>query len=76
MALSFLSVYGFTISIKDIIVSKDIKSSVKNIIETKRKEAFQKLTEYENDPYVMTYDAYETDSRESLRAIQDEIQKL
>lgn len=75
LALSFLSVYGFTISIKDIIVSKDIKSSVKNIIETKRKEAFQKLTEYENDPYVMTYDAYETDSRESLRAIQDEIQK-
>lgn len=75
LALVFLAIYGSTISIKDIIVPPAIKNSVKNIIESKRKEAFQKLTEYENDPYVMTYDAYETESRESLRSIQDEIQK-
>lgn len=76
MILQFLMRYGFTVSIKDTVVPQKIHDSVYKIIETKRKEAVGAITEYENDPYVMTNEAFETSEREKLKAIQGDIQKI
>ncbi|AYV85739.1 MAG: dna-directed rna polymerase subunit 1 [Satyrvirus sp.] len=75
MILQWLANYGFTIGIKDTIFSQDVHVSIHKIIETKRKEALGSITEYENDPYVMTSDAFEINLRETLRAVQGDIDK-
>ena len=36
------------------------------IIETKRKEALSAITEYENDPYIMTKEAFEMNLQKAL----------
>lgn len=76
LILQFLMGYGFTLSIKDAVVSKKIKNSVYKIIETKRREVVGSITEYENDPYVMTSEAFEVSIRENLRSVQGEIEKI
>ena len=75
MILQFLLRYGYTAGMKDIVVPKKVHETVYKIIETKRKEALASITEYENDPYIMTSDAFETYLRASLVAVQNEIQK-
>lgn len=76
MILQWLMRYGYTVSIKDTIVPDKIHKTVDKIIETKRKEALTAITEYENDPYVMTSEAFEVNMRETLKAVQNEIQKV
>jgi len=75
MMLQFLMRYGYTVGIGDMIVQKKVHRSVYKIIETKRKEILTAITEYENDPYILTQDAFETIVRQSLKAIQNDIQK-
>ena len=75
MILQFLMRYGYTIGIKDALVPDEIHDSVYKIIETKRKEIMGSITKYENDPYIMTGEAFETHMSSSLSAIQSEIQK-
>lgn len=75
MILQFLMRYGYTVSIKDTVVPKKVNDSIAKIIETKRKEALAANTAYENDPYVMTREAFESHSQQTLSAIQSDIQK-
>ena len=75
MILQFLMRYGYTVGIKDIIVPNEIHEDIHKIIETKRKETIGAITEYENDPYVMTGEAFETYQQNNLSAVQSDIQK-
>lgn len=75
MSLQFLMSYGYTIGIKDTIVPPKIHNAVYKIIETNRKEALGAITEYENDPYVMTSEAFEMNLLKTLQAVQNDIQK-
>ena len=75
MILQFLMGFGFTVGIKDTIVPKKVHDNIYKIIETKRKEALGLITEYENDPYIMTSDAFETHIRENLKSVFGDIEK-
>lgn len=75
MILQFLMIEGFTVSIKDTIVRPEVKEKVYAIVETSRKKTLADITKYENDPYVMSGEAFETNVRSELQAIQSEIQK-
>lgn len=77
MMLQFLMRHGFTVGIGDAVVPSKIHREIYKIIETKRKEALGSITEYENDPYIMTSDAFEQTMKNTLKdALQNEIQKL
>ncbi|MEM3062489.1 MAG: hypothetical protein QW303_02940 [Nitrososphaerota archaeon] len=76
MTLQWLIRHGYTVGIQDMIVPESVHKSIRTIIETKRKEIMNAITEYENDPYIMTAEAFEVSSRETLRAIQSDIQKV
>jgi DNA-directed RNA polymerase beta' subunit len=71
--LQFLLKFGYTMSIGDAYVPKKVHNTIGQIIETKRKEVMSIITEYENDPYVMTREAHEISLQASLAAIQGEI---
>jgi DNA-directed RNA polymerase II subunit RPB1 len=75
MMLAWLMRFGYTTSISNMIVPKTVNDDIYNIIETKRKEAVGAITEYENDPYVMTSDAFETNMRETLKSTASSIEK-
>ena len=75
MELQWLMRRGFTVSISDTIVPDNIYTSIKKVIETKRKETLATITEYENDPYIMTQEAFEINLQASLQAVQGEIEK-
>ncbi|BCS83028.1 DNA-directed RNA polymerase subunit 1 [Cotonvirus japonicus] len=74
MILQFLMRYGYTVSIKDTVIPKKVTKNIYEIIETKRKETLALITEYENDPYVMTKDAHETNLTENLKTLQIQVQ--
>lgn len=77
MILQFLMIHGFTVGIKDTIASKEVHNAVYEIVETKRKEALGFITEYENDPYIMTQHAFETSIQKTLQNdVQNEVQKI
>jgi len=75
MILQWLMRFGYTVGIKDTVVPEKIHKSVRKIIETKRKQTLSTITEYENDPYVMTSEAFEVNLRETLKAVQGDIEK-
>jgi DNA-directed RNA polymerase II subunit RPB1 len=74
--LLWLMRHGFTVSISDTALPAGVHEQISRYIETRRKEAVSTITEYENDPYVMTAEAFEVSLRETLRASQNEIEKL
>lgn len=77
MMLQFLMRNGFTVGIGDAIVPDKVHREIYKIIETKRKEALGSITEYENDPYIMTSNAFEQTMTNTLKdALQNEVQKL
>ena len=76
MVLQWLMRFGYTISIKDTIVPEKINRSIRKIVETSRKQAVGDITEYENDPYIMTSEAFEINQRETLRAVQGNVEKI
>ena len=73
LILQFLMRYGYTVSVRDTVIPASADKYIYDMIETKRKETFAKITEYENDPYVMTKDAFEISLRENLKDIQQSI---
>lgn len=73
LILQWLLRYGFTLSIGNIVVPEKIHKAIRDIIETKRKEVLNSITEYQNDPYIMTSEAFETTLEAGLRAIQGDI---
>lgn len=75
MILQFLMRYGYTVGIKDTIVPNKVHDSVYKIIESSRKEALGFITEYENDPYIMTGEAFEANLQKTLEASRNDIQK-
>lgn len=75
MILQWLMRYGFTVSIRDVVFPESVGKNVRKIIEAKRKEMMTMITEYENDPYIMTKEAHEVTMRENLKAIQSDIEK-
>ena len=75
MILQYLMIHGYTVGIKDTVVPKKVHQTVYKTIETKRKEALTAITEYENDPYIMTGEAFETNLQATLQASQSEIIK-
>lgn len=75
MILQWLMRYGYTVSISNTIVPSTVHKSVKKVVETKRKETLSTITEYENDPYVMTKEAFEVSLQASLQAVQGDIEK-
>lgn len=76
LVLQFLMKNGFTVGIKDAIVSKKANRSVYKIIETNRKKILGAITEYENDPNVVTPDAFESHLRERLGSVLSDVQKV
>ena len=75
MILQFLMRYGYTIGIKDTLVPKKVHLAVGKIIETARKNSQSARTEYENDPYVMTSEAFEANQQKTLEAVLMDVQK-
>lgn len=75
MILQFLMRYGYTVSIKDTVMSEEVHDLIYKIVETKRKEALSAITEYENDPYIMTKEAFEIYLQKALQALQNDVQK-
>jgi len=75
MVLLYLIRRGYTIGISDLIVEESINEAVRAINETKRMESLCAITQYENDPSIMTPDAFEASITSILRAT-NEIQKL
>ena len=75
MILQWLMRFGYTVGIKDTIMPNIIHESISKMIETKRKEVLGSITEYENDPYIMTYEAFELNLQQTLTAVQGDIQK-
>uniref|UniRef100_A0A6C0LQ64 DNA-directed RNA polymerase n=1 Tax=viral metagenome TaxID=1070528 RepID=A0A6C0LQ64_9ZZZZ len=77
MILKWLIRYGFTVGIGDAIVPDKVHRYIKDIIETKRKEVLSAITEYENDPEIMTYEAFELNIQGLLReTIQANVEKI
>lgn len=76
MILQFLMRNGYTISIKDIAFPEKVHDDVHKIVETNRKNSLGAITEYQNDPYVMTAAAFEATQRETLKASQKNIQDV
>lgn len=68
MILLFLMKFGFTVGIKDCVLPKSVLQSAHNTIETTRKKLVSDITRYENNPYSMTSEAFETQQREELSA--------
>jgi DNA-directed RNA polymerase II subunit RPB1 len=73
MILQWLMIHGFTASIQDLVVPKKVHKMVYDIVETKRKEVLTAITEYENDPYVMSFEAFELSLEAGLASIQSNI---
>lgn len=76
MVLKWLLIHGFTTSIQDLIVPDKTHKSIQKIVETKRKEVLSLITEYENDPYVMTSEAFELSLEAGLGSIQSDIDSV
>jgi DNA-directed RNA polymerase II subunit RPB1 len=76
MVLKFLLITGYTVGIKDIVLSNEANQKLYDIIETKRKEVMHLITEYENDPSTISKEAFEAFIKESLKGIQGDIQKV
>ncbi len=76
MILQFLMRFGYTVSIKDAIFPEKVHRAIYKIIEAKRKEIVTSITEYENDPYIMTSEAHEANIKSNLESVQGEIQKV
>lgn len=75
MTLQFLILHGFTIGIKDMVVSKSVYEAIYKIIEAIRKQVLATITEYENDPYILTKEVFEINLQKNLQAVQGDIQK-
>lgn len=75
LILQFLMRQGYTIGVKDAIVPNTVYDSVSKIIETKRKETLGQITEYENNPYIMTPDAFENHVRQNLSSTLSDVEK-
>lgn len=76
MLLQWLMRSGFTSSIKDCVIKDTAYEQIYAIIETKRKEVLGMITEYENDPYIMTKYAFETFLSATLSAVSGDIQSI
>lgn len=76
MILQWLIRSGFTVGISDCILPIKAYDQVNTIIETKRKEVLGMITEYENDPYIITKYAFETYLQASLSAMHGDIQTV
>lgn len=77
MILQFLMKFGYTVGIKDTIVPQKVHDDIYTLIETKRSEAMAAITKYENDPSIMTPEAFEINLEQGLKnAIQNHVQQL
>lgn len=76
MLLQWLMRSGFTSSMKDCVIKDKAYEQINAIIETKRKEVLGMITEYENDPYIMTKYAFETFLSATLSAVSGDIQSI
>lgn len=76
MILQYLMNQGFTIGVSDTIIPKKAHDSIHTIIETQRKAVLTLITEYENDPYIMSPMAFETSIRSTLQGISGDIQNI
>lgn len=76
LILQWLANYGFTVGIKDLIVPNTVHEKIEQSIETKRKEIMGAITEYENDPYSMSADAFEQSIKAGLQSLQDTLLKI
>lgn len=74
--LQYLMIKGYTIGIKDMTVPKKALNEVKKLIETVRKDAMGEITEYENDPSVMTSEAFEKNMTQTLSRVLNDTQKI
>ena len=75
MILQFLMRHGYTVGIKDTVFPQKVHDAVYKIVETNRKNALGAITEYENDPYIMTGEAFEANQQKTLQALQSDVQK-
>lgn len=58
--LNWMTKYGFTIGIKDLIMPNELLESIYKVINSRLTAVESKITEYENNPYMMRMDVFET----------------
>ena len=75
MILQFLMRYGFTMSVGSIAIDRKVTKSIRGIAKEKVTEIYRMITEYENDTNAISQDVFETNIRESLRAVKTEMEK-
>lgn len=76
MILQFLMLHGVTIGAWDAQVPKKVHREIRRMIETRRREIMTKITEYENDPYAASPEAFEAHMQESLQSLTGEFNKI
>jgi len=76
MLLQWLFRSGFSVGIKDCVISDNAYEQINAVIETKRKEVLGMITEYGNDPYIMAKYAFETFLSATLSALAGDIQNI
>jgi len=67
--LNWLTKYGFSIGIKDLIMPKELLETIYKVISSKLKSVEKKITEYENNPYIMKMDSFERLITEELNTV-------
>jgi len=76
LILQWLVKHGFSTGIGDCIIPKIAHEQLETIIETKRKEILGMITEYENEPGIMTKYAHESTIVAHASAVQGDLQTV
>jgi DNA-directed RNA polymerase II subunit RPB1 len=76
MMLQFLMLHGVTVGAWDAQVPKKVHREIRRMIETRRREMMTKITEYENDPYAASPEAFEAHMQESLQSLTGDFNKI
>jgi len=74
--LNWLTKYGFTLGIKDLIMPSGVLDTITEIIISGLKAVENKITEYENNPYSMKMDVFERMLTQTLSVINSTYEEL
>lgn len=73
--LSYLQRRGYTMGLRDLIISDKTRVTIRKMLEAKRTKIMNDITTYENDPFVMSEDAYEISTKSELSAYQGDLEQ-
>jgi len=67
---------GFSVGVDDVLITKDVHKQINNIIENVMLEVEYKITEFENNPELITNDIYDNQIFDKLQAVRETIGNL